>query len=369
MRWRALALTSLVVSLGCNGPRALSLPDAAAPADGSSEVGESTTAVDGVLASASAIASDSTGTKLVIVGGGIWTSTNGGTTWIDRAPSGPTHIQKWSSVASDATGTNLVAVVNGFTDLGGLAGPDYPAAYSGDIWTSTDSGATWTDQTTSGPAHGQAWRSVASDASGTKLVAATMATGVGSHLDRSGDVWTSTDAGSTWTNRTAAQDGTYQWWEGVASDATGTNLVTIGPSGVWASTDGGATWTDRTPPDAASLMQGWHSIASDATGTQLVASPLIGDVWTSTDGGVTWTDRGLSGIGFGFASDSTGTRLAAVGDDPNDGSSHIWISPNGGLSWIQQNVQSPPNAGWLAISSSADGNHLVAVTRGALWIK
>jgi hypothetical protein len=108
-----------------------------------------------------------------------------------------------------------------------------------------------------------------------KLVAAAQAISLGGEVLRAGAVWMSTDAGVTWTNRTAAQAGMgQQSWEAVASDATGNNLVAVGPgSGIWASTDGGATWTDRTPPDPkfqasfGNHMEEWQSVASDATGT------------------------------------------------------------------------------------------------------
>ena len=106
-----------------------------------------------------------------------------------------------------------MAVVNGYHDL--LA--DDPAAFSGDVWTSTDSGATWTDQTVSSPSHGQEWKSVASDSSGTNLVAVSV-----------GAIWTSTDAGVTWTKRQRLRLAWPAGLESVASDATGTNLVAVG---------------------------------------------------------------------------------------------------------------------------------------------
>ena len=67
--------------------------------------------------------------------------------------------QDWSSVASDSTGTNLIAVdalVNGI---------------HGEIWTSTNGGLTWTDQTTGNPAASGQWVAVASNGAGDHLVA------------------------------------------------------------------------------------------------------------------------------------------------------------------------------------------------------
>ena len=74
------------------------------------------------------MASSADGTKLVAVSQSlIYTSTNSGGlgTWM-RQTNAPL-ISGWQSVASSADGTRLVAVVNG-----------------GQIYTSTDSGATWT---------------------------------------------------------------------------------------------------------------------------------------------------------------------------------------------------------------------------------
>jgi hypothetical protein len=68
------------------------------------------------------------------------------------------------------------------------------------------------------------------------------------------------------------------------------------------------------------------------------------------------------------ASDSTGTRLIAVGV-ANDGNGDIWASTNGGLTWIDQTPHSPgASASWAAVASNADGDHLVAIARGAIWI-
>ena len=325
-------------------------------------------------AAATSVASDASGMKLVAVaaGGGIWTSTDGGITWVDRTPSGPAHVQQWMSVASDATGTNLAVVVNGFYDRPNAD----PAAFSGDVWTSNDSGATWIDQTSSSPAHGEAWRSVASDASGTNVVAVTAG---GSVVLGPGAIWTSTDAGVTWTNATATVTGMgTQDWSSVASDATGKNLVAAGSgSGIWASTDGGATWTNRTPADPkfeasyGDQVEGWSSVASDATGTKLVAAVNTGDIWTSTDGGGTWTDAAPTTswqVWISVASDATGTNLVAVDGLVEGADGDVWTSANGGLTWTDQTTGNPAASGqWRAVASNAAGDHAIAVGIGAIW--
>jgi hypothetical protein len=64
---------------------------------------------------------------------------------------------------------------------------------------------------------------VASDSTGIHLVALTGLSGV----NPNGDVWTSADAGATWTNRTKGTQASGQRWESVASDATGIHLVAV----------------------------------------------------------------------------------------------------------------------------------------------
>jgi len=99
------------------------------------------------------------------------------------------QFNSWGCVASNTTGTNLVA-----------------GAAFGDVWTSSDSGATWTDRTPSGPAHDlswasvasdstekTAWVSVASDSTGLHHLAATRLYGQTGDY-HTGDIWTSDDA-------------------------------------------------------------------------------------------------------------------------------------------------------------------------------
>jgi hypothetical protein len=103
------------------------------------------------------VASSSDGTKLVAGGwGGIYTSTNSGATWTQTgAPS-----EEWFSIASSSDGTKLAAI---------------SAVYlSGSIYTSTNSGLTWTQ--TSAPSVN--WQSIASSSDGTKLVAVVSGGGI-----------------------------------------------------------------------------------------------------------------------------------------------------------------------------------------------
>jgi photosystem II stability/assembly factor-like uncharacterized protein len=79
--------------------------------------------------------------------------------------------------------------------------------YGGQIYTSTDSGLTWTSRDSN-----RNWEGVASSADGTKLVA----------VEYGGQIYTSTDSGLTWTPRDSNR-----LWDAVASSADGTKLVAV----------------------------------------------------------------------------------------------------------------------------------------------
>jgi hypothetical protein len=252
------------------------------------------------------IASSADGTKLVatVYGGQIYTSSDSGATWTARATS-----RNWRPVASSADGTKLIAAVN-----------------TGQIYTSSDSGVTWTARASS-----TTWEAVASSADGTKLVAAVM----------NGQIWTSGDSGVTWTARASSLD-----WYAVASSADGTKLVAVGNgTQIWTSSDSGTNWT------AHATSQGWISVASSSDGTKLVAAVDGSQLWTSSDSGTNWTARESNRNWASVASSADGTKLVAAPFlDP------IYTSSDSGVTWTARDI----SRAWDAVASSADGTKLVA---------
>ena len=99
--------------------------------------------------------------------------TNASMTWTEDTSVGASET--WRGITSSSDGTKLAAVV-----------------YNGNIWTSTDSGATWTSVGAT-----QTWDFITSSSDGTKLAATV----------KSGKIWTSTDSGATWTSRATTQNG------------------------------------------------------------------------------------------------------------------------------------------------------------------
>jgi hypothetical protein len=157
------------------------------------------------------------------VGGGIYSTTNFGGSWVTNSLS-----VYWQGIASSVDGMKLVLV-----------------AQTGQIYTSTDSGVTWVQQTN---APALPWTSVASSADGTKLVAVS-----GGSVGSSGPIYTSTDSGITW----ISNDAPNLMWESVASSADGSKLfATTWTNGIWTAQ---VTPTPRLNaiPSTTSLLLSW----------------------------------------------------------------------------------------------------------------
>ena len=266
------------------------------------------------------IASSADGTKLVAADSSgtsqLFASVDSGVTWSTLA----TDYQIWTSIASSSDGTKLVAAADG-----------------GQIYTSSNSGVSWTAHETN-----RSWTAVASSVDGTKLVAV-----VGN-----GQIYTSTDSGANWLARA-----TNRLWSSVASSADGAKLVAVVNSGqIYTSTDSGANWTAR------ASNRVWVSVASSSDGTKLAAVVNFGgQIYTSTDSGVTWTARSGAGSASwqSIASSADGSKLVATA-----AASNVFTSSDSGISWTAHDS----NQQWTAVASSADGKRLVAgVSNGLIY--
>ncbi len=271
------------------------------------------------------IASSADGSHLAAVAaavtsgtGGIYTSTDSGATW--TGPDGDSS-SSWRSIASSADGARLVAVIGGSSGIGGIY---------------TNSGTSW-NKALPGSVN---WSSVASSADGSRLAAAIS-------NSTSGGIYTSANSGVTWSQTV----GTARNWVAVASSADGTKLA--------AAVYGGGIYTSANWSQATGAGNGnWTSIASSADGGRLAATAYGGLIYTSHDSGSTWAAANVPAANWtSIASSADGGKLAAVA---NGGG--IYLSSNGGSTWTQTN---PTNgAVWSCIASSADGGRLAATILG-----
>ena len=111
----------------------------------------------------------------------------------------------------------------------------------------------------------QRWSCVAMSADGTKQTAVA---GYGTSDPAQQGIWTSTDSGATWTRVSNGQFGkTDNWqvkWYSVAMSADGVKQMATAEMGsLWTSTDSGGSWTKVTGVSAAA---NWRSIAMSADG-------------------------------------------------------------------------------------------------------
>ena len=183
-----------------------------------------------------ALACSADGTKWIAAAFGdqVYHSIDSGSTWTPLPVGGP---YSWQCVASSADGNTLAA---------GRADSSFS------IYTSTNGGVNWT--TNKLPFYCMA---VASSADGTKLAAACLGN----------QICTSTNSGATWiTNATPLQS-----WRSLASSATGSNLVAASYNGsagqIYTSADAGANWTLNTIDS-----QAWTQVAMSADAGFMVAA-------------------------------------------------------------------------------------------------
>jgi len=222
-------------------------------------------------------------------------------------------------------------------------------AGTGFIWTSEDAGATWTQRTTSGS---RSWRDIASSADGTRLAACAKDAGI----------FTSEDSGATWFARPLANIKP----ERLASSADGLRLAACQEGGgIATSADGGVTWTLQVSVGAAD----WKDIASSADGLKLAAVIKDGHVWTSVDGGSSWIEStGLPTRKWQcIASSADGLRLFAGSSKSGFfGDPSTWASGDGGASWGSAIEIANIVYGLSSIAASADGTRLMAYDRYTL---
>lgn len=291
------------------------------------------------------IASSSDGEKLVAVSPRfISTSTDFGSTWDEWECDDDDGMCLYGPVASSNDGMKLVVAVGG------------------KFLTSRDSGGSWTRElyTYITWTRGDRWNAIASSSDGTKLVAV-----------NNGSIWTSTDSGRSFTERLSlterpvrivdGRDGLLHKWGSVASSANGEMLVAVAhPGYIWTSTDAGVSWTNR------SSVHYWTCVTASADGVQLVAAGHQTGIWTSIDAGVTWTTPTRhvheARAWKSLASSSDGRIVVAL-----EQKGSIWISTNSGLNWTRQT--SPPGSVWFASAAmSACGTIVyVATEAGDIW--
>ena len=186
-------------------------------------------------------------------GGGMYKTTNNGTSWIDMQPAGNTR-QFWSTFSMSSDGTKMLAGANG-----------------GKLYISQNGGINWAE---TGPLIGQneSWYFSSMSSSGNITIA-------GVH---GGRLYITRNGGTSW-DETYPPGGTprvnLNWM--TASMTSDGSIIIAGVYGgrLYVSTDSGNNWFETQPAGSASPNRNWMTVSISADGSKLIAGESSGRLY------------------------------------------------------------------------------------------
>jgi IPT/TIG domain-containing protein len=350
-----------------------------------------------------AIAVDPTNANIVYVGGaagGVWKTTDGGTTWTSLTDSQPSL-----AVGSITIDPNSCTPAPCKTIYVGTGEENFniDAFFGAGVLKSIDGGTTWTQLGTGnfvGPFSTQIGAArvgaVAVDPNNSSVILAGVA-----FADRGSPsgIYRSTDSGTSWgLVATASGDaGTAVVFDPVAS--TKTAYAALGfpagdtNNGIYKSIDEGATWTKLTVSTLTGTGMGRITLgfASSTTVYAAIADPATGSsdllgLFKTTDGGTTWNKvtsapafcnhQCFYDMAIGVDPANANVVVLGGGAGPNNFTS-LFESTNGGTSWTPASkaagdfsngsTTTHPHVDTHAIVFSANGATLYVGNDGGIW--
>lgn len=238
----------------------------------------------------------------------------------------------WRWIATDNTGTRIVAA----------------AWNAGYLYVSTDSAATFATATAAGS---RQWTALSVSGDGTKMLA-----GV-----RGGVVMKSLNSGSTWTS-VNGNTTVYSYASDISNDGT-RFYMTAGSSITLRSNDSGATFSSPgvLQKRVAGYVQQTIHWSADGTKAAVLICVPGGDclLATSNDGGQNF----MLNLALGQIADGSSLAMASNGNNiiVNDSVTHNFIvSSNFGSTWSTTTNPSGTTASWVTMALSADGSKIIA---------
>ncbi|CAN2227354.1 Sialidase_non-viral domain containing protein [Candidatus Nanopelagicaceae bacterium] len=157
------------------------------------------------------------------------------------------------------------------------------------------------------------------------------------------------------------------YWRGLASSSDGSRIAAISTVGqLWTSTNSGTTWESHTALSTIGTST-WQNIVTNASGETLTVASGNGSVYSSGDFGTTWTATNLtgpSGALYGVTTSADGKILAVC--DLN--SNKVLVSTNAGLSWSDEGPSGTVTGNFRNVVLSGDGLTLAAIASGGnIW--
>lgn len=251
---------------------------------------------------------------------GIFSSTDYGHTWSATAATGT----GWYGLACSADGNKVYGVPSG-----------------GNIQYSTNAGLTWSSVANSK----LSWVAVACSADGSKAFAAVKA----------GALYLTTNSGAVWNIvGTGIPNSGIANWSSVAASADGTHLAAaISGNTIYTSTNTGANWSGGAP------VAFWSDVVMSSDGLKLAATINNNSIYTSTNSGTTWSNAAVPIAAWScLAASADCTRLVA-----GISNGVIYASLNFGATWSP--LVGAPSKPWSALTSSANGDHLVGAVNAS----
>ena len=266
------------------------------------------------------------GSLLLLTGHGasylndVWGSEDGGATWTQVSPAAPFPARTQSAAAALPDGSVLL-----------VGGKGASTTYLNDVWLGTHQGSTWTQVLPSAPWSAR-WSHAVTVQPGatTVLLAGGKASGVYVR-----DVWSTSDAGETWTLVTATAA-----WLGRTNFgfvALPDDFVVLAggyrdaeTNDVWRSDDGGRSFVELAAPawDARSRV---GLVAAQGAMYMAGGRPNTQEVWRSTDRGSTWqlltASAGWSARSWAGVTVALDGSIVLAGGSDGSLKSDVWRSP------------------------------------------
>lgn len=190
-------------------------------------------------------------------------------------------------------------------------------------------------------------------------------------------LWTSSDSGSTWLqqNSTSATN-LASSLNYLVSTGDGNKLIATTSSYIYTSVDAGVTWTTRQQGGWSTADLGYYfgtAAACSRDGNTCLAAEVswAGTVWLSTNAGASWTSQStkLGNTGYvAVASSADGVTIMAGGYHDN-GLGGLMISTNSGATWAAVAAASGlPSNHWASLAMSSDGTKLFAANSDSTFV-
>uniref|UniRef100_A0A7C2JYJ0 Photosynthesis system II assembly factor Ycf48/Hcf136-like domain-containing protein n=1 Tax=Schlesneria paludicola TaxID=360056 RepID=A0A7C2JYJ0_9PLAN len=270
------------------------------------------------------------------VGGGVWRTTNGGTTW--AALTGFSANLACSTLAMDPTNSNVIYAGTGEGFFNG------DAIRGAGIFRTSDGGTNWSQLSATNNSNFYYVNRIAISPDGNTILAAT-----------NNGLFRSTDGGASWS---IPSGGVNVRMLDADFHPSNSNLCVCSGTGaaVFYSTNGGASWSAATGFTPSGRVEICYAVANPSIVYLSIENPG-GAIYRSTDGGQTYSLRGSHSY---LGSQGWYDNVIWAGDPSNAdrvivGGIDLYRSTDGGQSLSQISV-------WFLAPSSAHADHHVICT-------